>query len=177
MTTAFVGLLLGFAVLVGAWREFRLFRKARSQRSLFETSLSGTSLTVLSIGGVNRSFEPQHNDRDQGCCGCRSRVRNPETPGNQTHPQEPVIPRLYYFAAWTDSGCLLGCHHRHQTVISAANCISEAGGYVVAVERGKLRGLTTVEEELFQLAQYGGIAVARRLVGFKPVGALKPSLN
>ena len=32
-----------------------------------------------------------------------------------------VIPNLYYFAAWTDSGCLLGCDHHHRTVISAAN--------------------------------------------------------
>jgi hypothetical protein len=88
-----------------------------------------------------------------------------------------VIPNLYYFAAWTDSGCLLGCDHHHRTVISAANCISEAGGYVVAVENGKYRALNDGEEELFRLAYSGGNAVARRFVEFKPVRALKPSLN
>ena len=172
MTTAFVVLLLAFAVLMGLWRRFRLFRKTRS-----ETSLSGSSLTILSIGDVNQSFEPRCNHRDQVGCGCQDRIANPEATRNQMHSQELAVPRLYYFAAWTDSGRLLGCHHRHQTVISAANCISEAGGYVVAVERGKLRALSAVEEELFQLALYGGIAVARRLGGFKRIGALKPSLN
>jgi hypothetical protein len=86
-----------------------------------------------------------------------------------------VLPNLYYFAAWTDSGCLLGCEHHHQTVISAANCISEAGGYVIAVEKGRLRALNDVEEKLFRVALYG--AKASRLVVFKPGTAFKPSLN
>jgi hypothetical protein len=172
MTTAFVVLLLAFALLMGLWRRFNLFRKTRS-----EISLSAASLTVLSTGNTNQNVEPQCNHRDQAVCGCQDRMANPEAAQNQIHSQEIAIPRLYYFAAWTDSGRLLGCHHRHQTVISAANCISEAGGYVVAVERGKLRALSAIEEELFQLALYGGIAVARRLVGFKPIGALKHSLN
>ena len=172
MTTAVVALLLAFAALIGLGRRFRLFRKTRSERSL-----SGVSLTVLSLGDVNQNFEPQYNHRDQVGCGCQDPTANPEAVRNEIHSQDLTIPRLYYFAAWTDSGCLLGCHHRHQTVISAANCISEAGGYVIAVERGKLRALSAVEEELFQLALYGGIAVARRLVGYKPIAALKPSLN
>jgi hypothetical protein len=172
MTIAFAALLLGFPVLLGLWRGFKVFRKSRSERSLSETSL-----TVLSIGDVNQSFAPQHNDRDRVCRCCQNRIAGPEAFRNHMHSQELAIQRLYYFAAWTDSGRLLGCHHRHQTVISAANCISEAGGYVVAVEKGNLRALSTVEEELFQLALYGGAAVARRLVGFKPVAALKPSLN
>jgi hypothetical protein len=88
-----------------------------------------------------------------------------------------ALPSLYYFAAWTDSGCLLGCEHHHQTVISAANCISEAGGYVIAVEKGRLRTLNDAEEELFRLAFYGGRAVGRRLLVFKPNSAFKPSLN
>jgi hypothetical protein len=47
---------------------------------------------------------------------------------------------LAYFAAWTDSGCLLGCcSHQHQTIASAAACIASAGGYVIAVEDGELR--------------------------------------
>jgi hypothetical protein len=59
---------------------------------------------------------------------------------------------LHYFAAWTDGGCLLGCFHEHKTVTSAAACVSSAGGYVVAVENGKLRELNEVEEAEFQRA-------------------------
>jgi len=62
---------------------------------------------------------------------------------------------LYYFAASTDSGCLLGCDHHHQTVTSAAACINCAGGYVIAVENGKYRALNDVEEAEFQKAMYG----------------------
>jgi len=61
----------------------------------------------------------------------------------------------FYFSAWTDSGCLLGCDHEHQTVTSAAACISCAGGYVVAVEKGVLRALNDAEEVEFQHAMYG----------------------
>jgi hypothetical protein len=61
---------------------------------------------------------------------------------------------VYYFAAWTDSGCLLGCDHKHQTVTSAVACINVTGGYVVAVET-QLRELTEAEEAEFQLAKYG----------------------
>jgi hypothetical protein len=61
----------------------------------------------------------------------------------------------FYFAAWTDSGCLLGCDHEHQTVTSAVPCISCAGGYVIAVEKGVLRAMTDVEEAEFQFAMYG----------------------
>jgi len=64
----------------------------------------------------------------------------------------------FYFSAWTDSGCLLGCDHEHQTVTSATACISCAGGYVIAVENGVLRALTDVEELEFQRAMYGGAA-------------------
>ena len=63
--------------------------------------------------------------------------------------------RLFYFAAWTDSECLLGCNHQHETVISATACISDAGGYVVAVENAELRALTDKEEAEFQHAMYG----------------------
>jgi hypothetical protein len=61
----------------------------------------------------------------------------------------------FYFSAWTDSGCLLGCGHEHQTVTSAAACISCAGGYVIAVENGVKRALTDAEEAEFQSARYG----------------------
>jgi hypothetical protein len=61
----------------------------------------------------------------------------------------------FYFSAWTDSGCLLGCEHEHQTVTSATACISCAGGYVIAVQKGELRSLTDAEEVEFQNAMYG----------------------
>ena len=54
--------------------------------------------------------------------------------------------RTYYFAAWTDSDCLLGCDHQHKTVTSAAACISSVGGYVVAVTKGRLRELTILRK-------------------------------
>src|ERR1017187_6893053 len=62
---------------------------------------------------------------------------------------------IYYFAAWTDSGFLLGCDHEHQTVTEAVDCISSisnSGSYVVAVENNVLRGLTDDEEAGFQRA-------------------------
>jgi hypothetical protein len=69
----------------------------------------------------------------------------------------------FYFAAWTDSGCLLGCDHEHPTVASAVACITFAGGYVIAVEKNELRALTDAEEEEFQHAMYGTKAKARQL--------------
>jgi hypothetical protein len=63
---------------------------------------------------------------------------------------------VFYFAAWTDSGCLMGCDHEHETVISATNCISVAGSYVIAVENGEYRALHDREEAEFQYALYGG---------------------
>jgi hypothetical protein len=59
---------------------------------------------------------------------------------------------IYYFAAWTDSGFLLGCDDEHQTVTEAVACISCAGGYVIAVENNGLRALTDEEEAECQCA-------------------------
>jgi len=59
---------------------------------------------------------------------------------------------IYYFAAWTDSGFLLGCDHEHQTVTEAVACISCADGYVIAVENNGLRALTDEEEAECQCA-------------------------
>lgn len=84
---------------------------------------------------------------------------------------------LHYFAAWTDSGCLLGCDHEHATVISAVACISAAGGYVVAVEDGQLRELNRKEEREFQLAMYGTGVVRGRLRPLRPLSLTKPILN
>jgi hypothetical protein len=93
------------------------------------------------------------------------------------HANGVVSARLYYFSAWTDSGCLLGCEHLHSSVISAANCISEAGGYVIAVEKGRLRALDQGEEKLFELAIHGGSLVTSRWVVFEPLRDLKSLLN
>jgi hypothetical protein len=64
---------------------------------------------------------------------------------------------IYYFTAWTDSGCLLGCDHQHQTVASAVACSpsGSAGSYVIAVENQKLRELNEGEEIEFQRLKYG----------------------
>ena len=60
----------------------------------------------------------------------------------------PSPPSLYYFCAWTDSGCLCGCQHLHLTVASAVACSSSApaGSYVIAVDQGEYRALNTQEE-------------------------------
>jgi hypothetical protein len=63
--------------------------------------------------------------------------------------------RTYYVAAYTDSGCLCGCDHRHPNVMTATACISQAGGYVIAVRNRKYRALNAAEEAEFQEALYG----------------------
>ena len=60
---------------------------------------------------------------------------------------------MYYFAAWTESGCLLGCDHEHHT----SACMSKPGSYVVAIENGRLRALNDAEEAEFQRAVHGGV--------------------
>jgi hypothetical protein len=69
----------------------------------------------------------------------------------------PSQPLLYYFCAWTDSGCLCGCDHFHMTVASAVACSSSAcaGAYVIAVEKGEYRALNRKEEQEFQELMYG----------------------
>ena len=61
---------------------------------------------------------------------------------------------IYYSAAWTDSGFLLGCSHEHETIVEADSCIPCAGGYVVGVENGVMRPLTAEEEAKFQRVHY-----------------------
>jgi hypothetical protein len=62
---------------------------------------------------------------------------------------------LFYFAAHTDGGCLIGCSHTHHTVTSATACISSAGGYVLAIENSVLRVLTAEENAEFEFAMHG----------------------
>ena len=61
---------------------------------------------------------------------------------------------MYYSAAWTDSGFLLGCSHKHKTIVEADSCIPCAGGYVVGVENGVMRSLTAEEEAEWQRVHY-----------------------
>lgn len=82
------------------------------------------------------------------------------------------MPSLYYFAAWTDSACLIGCEHQHETVISAAHCISNAGGYVIAVQDGQLRELNEKEEREFQFVLSGRPAAKADLGVFVPKWSL-----
>lgn len=63
---------------------------------------------------------------------------------------------LYYVSAFTDSGRLICCFHEHQTVLSAAACVSSAGGFVLAVEDEQLRELGPAEEREFNQAMHGG---------------------
>lgn len=65
------------------------------------------------------------------------------------------LKKVRYFAAHTDSDCLVGCSHEHKTVISAAACISAVGGYVIAIDKHELRALNEKEEAEFQRARYG----------------------
>ena len=69
----------------------------------------------------------------------------------------PSTPSLYYFCAWTDSGCLCGCDHFHLTIASAVACSSSAmaGAYPIAVDKGEYRDLDAKEEVEFQELMYG----------------------
>ena len=61
----------------------------------------------------------------------------------------------YYRAVDAADQIVCECIHEHQTVASAVACITWAGGYVVGVEDGIMRGLTDAEEAEFQSAMYG----------------------
>lgn len=69
----------------------------------------------------------------------------------------PSPPPFYYFCAWTDSGCLCGCDHFHLTLASAVACSFSgyAGAYVIAVEKGEYRALTSKEEIEWRELMYG----------------------
>ncbi len=75
--------------------------------------------------------------------------------------------KVHYVAQCYDSGWYHQCGHEHSTVISAANCISLAGSYVVAVQGGEKRALTNAEEVKFQHAMFGTpLPAKRRRMGF-----------
>jgi hypothetical protein len=63
--------------------------------------------------------------------------------------------KVHYVAVHSDSGCFRACCHKHSNITTATACISEPGGYVVAVRRRKYRQLTDKEEAEYQQAKYG----------------------
>ena len=71
--------------------------------------------------------------------------------------------KRYFVAAYTDSGRVIACDHKHPNVATATACISQAGGYVVAVRRGKFLALTESEEAQFQVAMYGHAEPVKRV--------------
>ncbi len=65
---------------------------------------------------------------------------------------------LYYFAANTDSGCVISCGHEHATLVGAVACLPTvgAGGYVIAFQDGQERTLDQEEQLEVHAAIYGG---------------------
>ena len=56
---------------------------------------------------------------------------------------------IHFEAAWTDSWVHCRCFHKHLTLLDAARCgMPQPGFYVLAVERGEPRELTTAEDKI-----------------------------
>jgi hypothetical protein len=56
---------------------------------------------------------------------------------------------IHYEAGWTDSWVHCRCFHKHPTLIDAAKCgMPQPGFYVLAVEHGEPRELTTSEDTI-----------------------------
>jgi hypothetical protein len=60
----------------------------------------------------------------------------------------------HYCAAWTEFGCFISCGHSHGSVSEAVACVRIAGAYVVAVDAGTMRALSSREEAEFRFAPY-----------------------
>jgi hypothetical protein len=80
--------------------------------------------------------------------------------------------KRHYVAVHTECNCILGCTHKHQNVTTATACISEPGGYVLAVQQRKHLPLTDSEEKEFQKAMYGRGKISQKLKAF--LGTLAP---
>jgi hypothetical protein len=61
-----------------------------------------------------------------------------------------ALNNIHYEAVWTDSWCDCRCMHAHKTLGDAAQCglPRAAGWYVLAVEDGEPRQLTTAEDKI-----------------------------
>ena len=63
---------------------------------------------------------------------------------------------IYYEAAWSDSRAYSRCFHKHRTLTEAAKCgMPQPGFYVLAIERGKERELTTEEDGVVNAFRFG----------------------
>jgi hypothetical protein len=64
---------------------------------------------------------------------------------------------VHYEAAWTDSWVHVRCFHKHLTLIDAAKCgMPQPGFYVLAVDGGSPRELTTGEDEIVHRTRFFG---------------------
>jgi hypothetical protein len=85
-------------------------------------------------------------------------LRNVDSlPLGNTSEKAPVckMGKRHFVAVYTDSGCIVGCGHTHQNVATATACVSQPGGYIVAVRRRKYLQLTDDEEAEFQKLMFG----------------------
>lgn len=65
---------------------------------------------------------------------------------------------VHYEAGWTDSWVHRRCYHKHPTLIDAAKCgMPQPGFYVLAVEGGSPRQLSTEEDEIVNRFRFAGI--------------------
>jgi hypothetical protein len=59
---------------------------------------------------------------------------------------------------WTDSWVHVRCFHKHPTLIDAAKCgMPQPGFYVLAIDGGSPRELTTEEDEVVNRFRFSGI--------------------
>jgi hypothetical protein len=68
--------------------------------------------------------------------------------GLEFNVRPEVVCSLFYEGAWTESWCHRRCQHQHKTIAEAAECAFPQGPtwYVFAVENGRARELTAVEQ-------------------------------
>ncbi len=65
---------------------------------------------------------------------------------------------VHYEAAWTDSWVHRRCFHKHPTLIDAARCgMPQPGFYVLAVDAGSPRELTTEEDEVVNRFRFSAL--------------------
>jgi hypothetical protein len=65
---------------------------------------------------------------------------------------------VHYEAGWTDSWVHRRCFHKHPTLIDAAECgMPQPGFYVLAVEAGSPRELTSQEDEVVNRFRFSGL--------------------
>ncbi len=85
----------------------------------------------------------------------RAHCRVPDLESKTRGTSSLNMGKRYYVAVHTDSDCVCCCNHKHPNVSTATACISDPGGYVVAIRRRKMLQLTETEEVEFQKAMYG----------------------